>query len=53
MMVRSVAPFFGGFNLAPDRINEDFIRLEWNEKGVDKYFNDPQMLLFEDDQPCE
>jgi predicted ATPase len=39
MTVRSVAPFFGGFNLAPDRINEDFIRLEWNEKGIDKYFN--------------
>lgn len=39
MMVRSVAPFFGSFNLAPDRINEDFIRLEWNEKGIDKYFN--------------
>lgn len=39
MTVRSVAPFFGGFNLSPDRINEDFIRLEWNEKGIDKYFN--------------
>ncbi|MGB0982989.1 MAG: AAA family ATPase [Saprospiraceae bacterium] len=39
MTVRSVAPFFGGFNLAPDRINEDYIRLEWTEKGVDKYFN--------------
>jgi predicted ATPase len=39
MTVRSVAPFFGGFNLSPDRINEDYIRLEWNEKGVDKYFN--------------
>lgn len=39
MAVRSVAPFFGGFTLAPDRINEDFIRLEWTEKGVDKYFN--------------
>jgi predicted ATPase len=39
MTVRSVAPFFGSFNLSPDRINEDFIRLEWNEKGIDKYFN--------------
>ena len=39
MTVRSVAPFFGGFNLSPDRINEDYIRLEWNEKGIDKYFN--------------
>ena len=39
MTVRSVAPFFRGFNLSPDRINENYIRLEWQEKGVDKYFN--------------
>jgi predicted ATPase len=39
MMVRSVAPFFGGFNLAPDSFNKDFIELEWNEKDSIKYFN--------------
>lgn len=39
MAVRSVAPFFYGFNLNPDRINPDTIRLEWKERGSDSYFN--------------
>ncbi|GAB1416537.1 AAA family ATPase [Paludibacter sp.] len=39
MVVRSVAPYFERFNLQPDRINSDIIRLEWKEKGSDQYFN--------------
>ena len=39
MVIRSVAPYFERFNLSPDRKNEDVIRLEWKEKGSDKYFN--------------
>ena len=39
MVIRSVAPYFEYFNLSPDRQNEDVIRLEWKEKGSDKYFN--------------
>lgn len=37
--VRLVAPFFGGFKLAPSKLNLDKIRLEWQEKGSDAYFN--------------
>jgi predicted ATPase len=37
--VRQVAPFFGGFRLAPSRLNESKIRLEWAEKGSETYFN--------------
>lgn len=38
--VRSVAPFFGRFNLSPDRLDETRIRLEWlDSSGSDKYFN--------------
>lgn len=37
--VRQIAPFFGGFKLAPSALNEEKIRLEWNEKGSDMYFN--------------
>ncbi|MCB9230521.1 MAG: AAA family ATPase [Bacteroidia bacterium] len=37
--VRLIAPFFDAFQLKPDAINEEFIRLEWREKGSDKYFN--------------
>jgi len=39
MVVRSVAPYFERFDLKPDRINPDAIRLEWKEKGTDAYFN--------------
>ncbi|HEX8249162.1 MAG TPA: AAA family ATPase, partial [Pyrinomonadaceae bacterium] len=37
--IRSVAPFFDRFDLAPDRLNEDQIELRWLEKGSDAYFN--------------
>lgn len=39
MIIRSVAPYFERFNLHPDRINPNIIRLEWKEKGTDTYFN--------------
>jgi len=39
MVIRSVAPYFERFDLKPDRINPDAIRLEWKEKGSDAYFN--------------
>jgi predicted ATPase len=38
MAVRSVAPYFDRFNLNPDKLNEDKIRLRWKEKGSDNYF---------------
>jgi len=37
--VRQIAPFFEEFRLAPSRLNESMIRLEWKEKGSDAYFN--------------
>jgi predicted ATPase len=37
--IRLVAPFFGGFDLRPDRLNPDTIKLEWREKGTDTYFD--------------
>jgi predicted ATPase len=37
--VRTVAPFFASFNLRPDRLNTDKIRLEWQERGSDAYFD--------------
>ena len=37
--VRQVAPFFGGFQLQPSRLNEAKIKLEWSEKGHDGYFD--------------
>ena len=39
-VIRSIAPFFDRFDLAPDRLNEQYIQLEWKEKGVpDMYLN--------------
>jgi predicted ATPase len=38
-VVRMVAPFFGDFMLHPDRLNTSKIKLEWNEKGSDAYFD--------------
>ncbi len=38
-VIKQVAPFFDGFNLNPSTLNPDEIRLEWIEKGSDKYFN--------------
>ena len=39
--IRQIAPFFDEFRLAPSKLIEGKIRLEWREKGSDKdaYFN--------------
>lgn len=37
--IRLVAPFFGKFDLRPDRLNPDKIKLEWREEGADTYFD--------------
>jgi len=37
--VRQIAPFFEEFRLAPSKLNESKIRLEWKERGSDAYFN--------------
>ncbi|HYI10611.1 MAG TPA: AAA family ATPase [Thermoanaerobaculia bacterium] len=37
--IRQIAPFFDDFRLAPSRLNEEKIRLEWKEVGSDAYFN--------------
>jgi len=38
-IVGMAAPFFGSFNLQPDRLSPDKIRLEWQEHGSDAYFD--------------
>lgn len=42
-VISQIAPFFSGFQLAPTRLNEDKIRLEWRERGNDMYFNAHQL----------
>ena len=37
--VQRVAPFFDDFALGPQQLNEDKIRLEWQHKGIDAYFD--------------
>jgi predicted ATPase len=37
--LRQIAPFFEEFRLAPSKLNESKIRLEWKEKGSEAYFN--------------
>lgn len=37
--VRLVAPFFVDFDLEPDRLNPDQIRLRWKHVGGDNYFD--------------
>jgi predicted ATPase len=37
--VRLVAPFFDDFILEPSHENGEMIRLEWEERGSDNYFN--------------
>lgn len=37
--IRLVAPFFEAFVLAPSRLNESRIKLEWRQKGSDGYFD--------------
>lgn len=42
--VASVSPFFEGFSLMPNRLNEQMIQLEWKQRGaVDTYFNAYQL----------
>jgi predicted ATPase len=38
-ILKSSAPFFDKFDLKPDRINEQYIQLEWKERGSDMYLN--------------
>ena len=37
--LRLVAPFFDRFVLAPSRLNEQKIKLEWRQKGSEAYFD--------------
>ncbi|MBM4305844.1 MAG: chromosome segregation protein SMC [Deltaproteobacteria bacterium] len=37
-IVQMVAPFFDDFQLNPDPLNEEFIRLTWKHKNSDQYF---------------
>lgn len=37
--VQQVAPFFRDFELEPQQLNPDKIRLEWNHAGTDAYFD--------------
>ncbi|MDR3298573.1 MAG: AAA family ATPase [Candidatus Accumulibacter sp.] len=37
--IRLVAPFFECFVLAPSKLNEKKIKLEWRQKGSDAYFD--------------
>ena len=37
--VRQVVPFFQDFELEPQRLNPDKIRLEWRHTGTDAYFD--------------
>ena len=37
--VQKIAPFFDDFQLAPQRLNPNTIRLEWRHVGTDAYFD--------------
>lgn len=37
--IQRVTPFFDDFNLVPDPLNEDTIRLAWRHKNSDQYFS--------------
>lgn len=40
LAIQSVSPFFGGFRLQPDRLNPEYIKLEWfNHNQPEAYFN--------------
>lgn len=41
--VQRVAPFFDDFQLEPQKLNPDKIRLEWRHKGSDAYFDAPSL----------
>ncbi len=38
-IIRSIAPFFDRFDLAPDRINEEYINLVWRERDSPMFLN--------------
>ena len=42
--IKSVAPFFNSFSLAPSQLNEDKIRLEWKEDGAPDVYLDVTSL---------
>lgn len=37
--VSAIAPFFRGFDLKPNNLNPDRIKLEWSERGTDMYLD--------------
>jgi len=41
--VQRVAPFFDDFQLAPQKLNPEKIRLEWRHKGSEAYFDAPAL----------
>ena len=41
--VRQAAPFLRDFQLEPQRLNPDTIRLEWRHQGSDAYFDAPAL----------
>ena len=41
--VQLAAPFFDDFQLEPQKLNQDKIRLEWRHKGTDAYFDAPAL----------
>ena len=41
--VQRVAPFFDDFQLEPQKLNPEKIRLEWRHKGSDAYFDAPAL----------
>jgi predicted ATPase len=41
--VQRVAPFFDDFQLEPQKLNPEKIRLEWRHKGSDAYFDAPSL----------
>ena len=41
--LQRVAPFFDDFQLEPQRLNPDKIRLEWRHKGADAYFDESSL----------
>ncbi|GAB4463137.1 MAG: AAA family ATPase [Bacteroidales bacterium] len=38
-VIQSIAPFFGRFNLRPNRDNKNYISLNWIHRNSDHYFN--------------
>ena len=38
-LVRQIAPFFEGFQLEPQKLNPELIRLEWKERNSETFLN--------------